>query len=341
MGRTASPVTMYLDGPVPWLFDPRSAELAALACDAEARTAGMPCGDLQGDSALLDELVRERHFGVATGIVDAPAIELPAVRTWGDLAEVQRELRAALCDNHFRFYGTRTEPWITDGPAVECREVAGVHVICMHRLFGSPEDQRALSEWAAGAERDFEHDRIIVDLRGNRGGNDGYTWEWAERRLRAVERFASDSTWTIGGRLLGLWNRGVWQRALHGTPVDEPPAGELEIVDEVYDLPEGDRPWDGRMLVLVDRLTRSSGESSAWLLRAGLGARLLGEPTFGMIEYGNVVPYVLPGSGLAVSLPTKRNDYGFPVERAGFPVDEALDPETPVEDIARRFDSFV
>lgn len=60
-----------------------------------------------------------------------------------------------------------------------------------------------------------------------------------------------------------------------------------------------------------------------------------------MIEYGNIVQYVLPRSGLVVSLPTKSNDYGFPVERVGFPVDIPLDPATPVEDVVRQFDSFV
>lgn len=334
-------MSVYLDGPVPWLFDPESEALAALARDAEARLADTPCGDLREDAALLEQLLRERHFGVANGVVDVPRIELPAARTWGDLAGLQAELRTALGDNHVRFYGTRAEPRRVDGPAVERREVDGVLVLRVQRLFGTPDDDRALREWVAGADGDFAYDRVVIDLRGNTGGNDGFTYRWAERRLRGVEAFARDSSWHVGGTLLAFWNRGVWQRALHGTELPEPLAGELEVADETDDLPAGDRPWDGRMLVLVDRLTRSSGESSAWLLRQGLGARLLGEATFGMIEYGNVVPYVLPRTGLAISLPTKRNDYGFAVEGVGFPVDVPLDPATPVEDVARQFESFV
>jgi C-terminal processing protease CtpA/Prc len=95
------------------------------------------------------------------------------------------------------------------------------------------------------------------------------------------------------------------------------------------------------MLVLVDRRTRSSGESSAWALRDGLGARLAGAPTTGMIEYGNIVPYVLPASGLAINLPTKHNDYGFPVESVGFPVDVSLDDGISADEVASRFDAFV
>jgi hypothetical protein len=50
---------------------------------------------------------------------------------------------------------------------------------------------------------------------------------------------------------------------------------------------------------------------------------------------------VLPESGLAISLATKHNDYGFPIEHVGFPVDAPLDPATPVEDVVRQFDTFV
>ena len=60
----------------------------------------------------------------------------------------------------------------------------------------------------------------------------------------------------------------------------------------------------------------------------------------GMIEFGNIAPYALP-SGLVIDLPTKSNDYGFPVESVGFPVDVELDPATPVEEVARAFDAFV
>ncbi|HEY3549908.1 MAG TPA: hypothetical protein VGK69_02490 [Gaiellaceae bacterium] len=104
-----------------------------------------------------------------------------------------------------------------------------------------------------------------------------------------------------------------------------------------WPLEAGDQPWDGRMLVLVDGRTRSFGESSA----QGLGARLLGSPTTGMIEYGNIVPYVLPDCGLVISLPTKHNDYGRPVESVGFPVDVTLDDDVPAAAVASEFESFV
>jgi C-terminal processing protease CtpA/Prc len=229
--------------------------------------------------------------------------------------------------------------------------IDGVLVLRIRRLVGSPDDERALAAWAANADEDFAHERVVVDLRGNSGGNDGYTYTWVEPRLRAVDGFCTTATWCVQGKPLGYWNAVAWKRALYGRDAvssdwlaqlhDPRPDDEIAVLEETYDLPAGDRPWEGRMLVLVDGASRSSGESSAWLLREGLGARLLGEPTFGMIEYGNTVPYPLPRSGLVVSLPTKSNDYGFPVESIGFPVDVPLDPKTPVEDVVRQFDSFV
>jgi hypothetical protein len=341
---------MYLDGGLPWLLDPESPELAALAREAEARTASTPCGGVEEDAAALEQLLGERHFGVATGRTKLPPIEIPAARTWGDaFGDLQTMLRAQLPDQHLRFYGTRKAVDAAGEPAVERREIDGVLVITVRRLIGDAADERALEDWVANAARDFEHDRILLDLRGNTGGNDGFAYAWCERRLRAVEGFCTTATWCVGGAPLGYWNSAAWRQALYGeAPAvlvagrhDPQPGDVLEVVKETHALPAGDRPWDGRMVVLVDGRTRSSGESSAWLLRGGLGARLVGEPTWGMIEYGNIVNYVLPRGGIVVSLPTKSNDYGFRVEGVGFPVDVALDPARPVEDVARAFDTFV
>lgn len=346
-------MSYYLEGTLPWLLDPASPELAVLAREADARTSSTPCDPdaLSADAPLFVELLRERHFGVATGRVPLPDVALPRAQTWGELAEVRDQLRAALVDEHIRFFGAPRPGRSAEGPAVERRVVDGVLVLQIRRLVGTPDDERMLIAWAASPDDDFAHDRIVVDLRSNSGGNDGHTYQWAERRLREIRGFCTSATWSIRGRPLGFWNAVAWRLALYGPDGvseafaaqrhDPRPGDALEVDEQTYDLPAGDAPWAGRMLVLVDRHSRSSGESSAWLLREGLGARLLGEPTHGMIEYGNVVQYVLPRSGLVVSLPTKSNDFGFPVERVGFPVDVPLDPETPVEDVARRFDAFV
>jgi hypothetical protein len=355
-------VSVYLDASVcgiEWLLDPESAELGELARACEERTPATPCDGraLAGDADLLRMLIRERHFGAATGRVAAPDDVLDAwergvasARTWGEATtELQADLRAALGDKHVRLRGGRRAERAAE-PAVEEHEVDGVLVLLVRRLMGGVEDERLLAAWVAAAERHFAHERIVVDLRSNPGGNDGHTYRWAERRLRAVDRFCKSDTWVVRGSPLGNWNAAAWREARDGRAAVPPallagrhaprPDDVVDLEEESYDLPAGDRAWSGRMLVVTDRASRSSGESSAWLLRQGLGARIAGEPSSGMIEFGNIVPYALP-SGLVVELPTKSNDFGFPVESVGFPVDVELAVATPVDEIARGFDAFV
>lgn len=360
-------MSVYLEPAVagiPWLLDPSSDRLRSLAREAAGRTQHAVCDPeaLARDSRLLRDLVGQRHFGVAAGRVE-PA-ELDEVfanwerclarhpQTWGAAtAGLQADLRRVLRDRHVRIFGAPNDLPDAEGPAVEARDVGGVLVLRVRRLLGDPADERALAAWVAGADRHFAYARIVVDLRGNRGGNDGHTYAWARRRLRAAAGFVRTAGWAIGGVPLGSWNAAAWAQARDGLE-DVPPAllagrhvpsrrDVLAVVEEEHAIEPGDLPWDGRMVVLVDRGTRSSGESSAWLLRRGLGATLAGEPTAGMIEYGNIVPYVLPGSELVIHLPTKSNDFGFPVEEVGFPVDVPLGIGVTAADVARDFDAFI
>jgi hypothetical protein len=88
----------------------------------------------------------------------------------------------------------------------------------------------------------------------------------------------------------------------------------------------------------LDGQTKSSGESAAWMLQHAVRGLLTGARSAGMIEYGNIVPYVLPASGLHIGLTTKHNDYGAAIELAGLPVQTELDPRTPLSTVARAFD---
>src|SRR5689334_17542948 len=101
-------MSLYLEGTLPWLLDPESPELATLARETDRRTPSTRCDPsaVAADTRCLRQLLRERHFGVATGRVDLPEVSLPHAERWGDLASAQDELRVALVDEHFRFYGT-------------------------------------------------------------------------------------------------------------------------------------------------------------------------------------------------------------------------------------------
>ncbi len=211
-------MSLYLQGTLPWLFDPDSPELRTLAREADARTSSTPCDPdaLEADTALFTRLLRERHFGVATGRVSLPVVTLPRAETWGELGALRDELRAALVDEHIKIFGAPRAGVPDDGPAVERDVIGGVLVLRIRRLVGTPDDERLLTAWVAGADDDFAHDRIIVDLRGNSGGNDGHTHTWVSRRLRAVERFCTSAGWSVRGKPLGYWNAVAWRQAIHG-----------------------------------------------------------------------------------------------------------------------------
>jgi hypothetical protein len=58
-----------------------------------------------------------------------------------------------------------------------------------------------------------------------------------------------------------------------------------------------------------------------------------------MVTFGDIVPYLLPRSGLQVTLASRHDDFGD-VEMAGLPVDVPLDPRTPLAEIAAEVDQI-
>ncbi|NUR69818.1 MAG: hypothetical protein HOU81_03280 [Hamadaea sp.] len=358
---------------IPWLLDPAAPRLAAIAREFRERTPETWCEPeaVAADLALLPGLLRERHFGVATGVTAADGLDeliadarerVLATRPgcWGDaLGDLSDQLRQALRDRHVRLGGSHPSriragepvfPVDSDAPAVEVRELHGVLCVTIRRLSGSSADDAALWAFAEQSAEHFAYDRIIVDLRGNGGGNDAITYQWIEQSLPAgVVWPATASGWFVGESPVGFWNWSAYLEARDGLDAvprfhrehrHQPrPDDVLEVRAEDDDAqPAGSRPWHGAMLVLVDGDTCSSGESSMWMLRHGLGARVAGRRTAGMLEFGNVVPYFLPNAGLHVQLATKRNVYAEAVELVGFPVDVEIDPTTPLAVVAERFD---
>jgi hypothetical protein len=359
---------------VAWLLDPASPRLATLAKELAVRTPQSPCDPaaVAADLAELGSLMRQRHFGLATGVVTAdpePAIDATRQRvlaeqpaTWGDaLGDLADQLRTVLRDRHLQLRGSPPSrlradeavcPIDREAPAVEVVERHGVLCVTIRRFWGGPADDAALWAFAAASEEHFQHQRIVVDLRGNDGGNDAIVWDWMAPALaEGVEFPLAASGWCVGETPVGLWNpaalieaeQGIdavpsYHRAHRHTPS---PGDTLTVRVEPDDAtPAGARPWDGTLLVLVDGATKSSGESAMWMLRHGLRARVAGHRTAGMLEFGNIAPYLLPHAGLHVALATKRNDFGEPMELTGFPVDVELDVRTPLEQVAADFDAI-
>jgi hypothetical protein len=362
---------------VRWLLDPATPELAGLAHAVQSRTEGTECEPqaVAADLSMLPQLVRERHFGIATGLVarkaadqaeqlilearDRVLSERP--QSWGEaLADLNDQLRICLRDRHVALRGSGQSRIRSDepvaavdqnAPAVEVEDLHGVLCVTIRRFFGGAGDDKRLWEWAGDSLSHFSHERIVVDLRGNEGGNDAIMLEWLLPVLQAGVRIPGTSTgWFVGEAPLGLWNSAAlieardgpaavpsWHRAHRHVPA---PGDVLQVRKEGDDGPlqAGIRPWGGKMLVLLDGQTKSSGESAAWMLQHAVRGLLIGARTAGMIEYGNIVPYLLPASGLHIGLTTKHNDYGVAIELVGLPVQTELDPRTPLSTVARAFE---
>lgn len=352
-----------------WLLDAGNPEVGRLAAAALARRPGDACDPdaVADDLEVFASLLRERHFGIATGIAD-PTSALARVhqvsarvrkerpRAWGEaLGGLLDPVRVALRDHHVQMTGAppttlrADEPRFTPVPGEPAVTVEWYDDLCwirLARLHGSDADLAGLEGWIDDAPRHFSAGRIIVDLRGNTGGDDSFVHRWAIQGApggRLVPEWARE--WRTGGTPANAWNNAAIGASLEGTgrPGAVAASGYRPSTDDTLDLvtPEplvpdrGPHAWDGRMLVLTDPGTSSSGESSAWMLKHLFDARLVGAPSRGMIEYGNVAPYLLPATGTLVVLPTKHNDHHLPVELRGFPVDVAMVPTSlAVEDLA-------
>lgn len=381
MSGSGELAALYLDpakAGTAWLLDTTQPEVSAALRQAWHRQPFDPCDPvaLAADLADLLVLLRERHFGLATGVIpediwseaDAWArqwrqrLTAEAPATWGEaLGTDMHRLRWLLRDRHLSAAGEDPalvrqvnpragEPTHddSDGPCVEWYEVAGVLCVRLRTLDDSGGNEPPLAQWRDAHTEHFANDRIIVDVRGNGGGNDMYVYQWLADHAPTLTTVVSSRTWKFGGEPLLLWNAVATWEAGHGadavpewiraklpTPA---PETALTEVDDAVTLPAGDSPWHGRMLVLTDPGTGSSGESSTWALRQVFGARLAGGRSIGCVRFGNITPYLLPRSGMLVRLGSKWNDHGD-VELVGLPVDAPLPADTPLAAVAADFDT--
>ncbi|RKG73330.1 hypothetical protein D7W79_25890 [Corallococcus exercitus] len=217
-----------------------------------------------------------------------------------------------------------------------------VGIITIRRFSGPPEAEAGLRQFVADAPKHRKHKLLVFDLRGNSGGDDGYVYQWLDAMVRGTW-FASGEVWMHGAFYPCFeWNSRVQRQAMDGR-LDTPEAkAEREALHAKWPVtPEPSRPvfdsgrveghaktpFTGRIVVLVDRDSASSGESGAYALHQATGAPMVGERTGGFLTYGNAPSFVLPRTGFAWVVPTKRNYFAEPVEGVGHAVQVYLDAE--------------
>ncbi|WP_223641489.1 S41 family peptidase [Corallococcus sp. EGB] len=229
-----------------------------------------------------------------------------------------------------------------------------VGIITIRRFSGPPEAEAGLRQFVSDAPRHRKHKLLVFDLRGNSGGDDGYVYEWLDAMVRGPW-FSSGEVWMHGAFFPCFqWNTRVQRQAMDGW-LDTPEAkAEREAIQPKWPVkPEPSRPvfdsgrveghaktpFTGRIVVLVDRDSASSGESGAYALHRATGAPMVGERTSGFLTYGNAPSFVLPRTGFAWVVPNKRNYFDAPVEGVGHAVQvylDAEDMERPVAELLPR-----
>jgi hypothetical protein len=315
----------------------------------------------------------ERHFGIATGILDpGPAYDVLTKwqhrlvndhpPTWGQaLGTSVHELRWLFHDNHLWAAGEdhdllrdvdphAAEPRAEreDGTMVSEQVVDDVLCIRLHQCGGGGKAGEQLTlRWQHGHARHFTHQRIVVDLRGNPGGDDRYMIGWIRDDVRHDVTWPTWREWRIGDQVANSWNVAVYYQPERRdeslssafAAFDLDATSQLHVAEDPLTLGQAPSPWQGRMLVVTDKGSASAAESATWMLRTGFDAKVIGGRSSDATGFGNLAPYLLPRSGLKIDLPTASSGWHHE-SMVGMPIDLAYDVHTPLADIAREFDAI-
>lgn len=165
----------------------------------------------------------------------------------------------------------------------------------------------------------YEKDFVIVDLRGNPGGDATYTEEFLNymyfsnepkligpftKNLKSAKAgqiaMTSSEILYSGSRFNKLYSNVNYDPDMYAPEykgLEEKPCKEFPSY-------KGEKNFKGKLIILTDVLSASASEyfiSTAQLIDED-NVILVGENTYGCISYGGVFPYYLPESGICINL---------------------------------------
>jgi hypothetical protein len=207
---------------------------------------------------------------------------------------------------------------------------------------------------------------LIVDLRGNGGGDDTKAIEL----VSALLGYELDINWVreifcesaeAYALQINTYERIIWNN--YKSKNEKAPS---ELINHLVELkekalnlfinfPQGKKliveaessvssehkipKFDSDIFILIDPQTVSSGEWASLYLKNHPKAKIVGENTYGMIHFGNTGYLQLPNSGLIISLCMKINEIsdGNFYEKLGVPPDIKVSSEDSLEYVISHF----
>lgn len=291
--------------------------------------AGERLGELHGAHVLLEEHqvyptfpdeMGERYL---IGVMQKNAVQHMRIAT--EAGDITLPVHAPSAVQH----GQRGSLWTA-------QTIQGIDVVTCSRLtFFSKAEQDALREFADYGRRLRAAEAIILDLRGNPGGDSGIALTFLHQL-----NTAADFSLAYEKRDTPLSRRS--ERTMRGLPLDELRRAQNESwLDGISSWNIHTPPailqgtYHNPFYVLVDAQTASSAEIFIKLCRDYIDTCVIvGENTKGCLNTGDIRYFYLPHSHIALDVPTAAFPGVFE-EGTGFLPDVWLDCEQPVEAVIR------
>ncbi len=219
----------------------------------------------------------------------------------------------------------------------EEKMVGGVPVVCIRSFGDHPREY--IDRFLDSASRYKGEPCLIVDIRGNGGGNEEWPKQWIIRftgrrpdRVQVFTELISETT------MIGRSNS--YALALHNVPELEEQGyrvkveefrGYAESIEEKditpywwpYEVPGlMEIPSNTTLIVLIDANVYSAGEGFISYLHQVENVVFVGENSGGALTYGQMSHHRLPNSKLLVGMPTSLNvflDLEYREEKGFFP----------------------
>lgn len=213
-------------------------------------------------------------------------------------------------------------------PLFEEKRVDGIPVLSLRTL--RDENAADLERFVKTAEKLRREPVVVLDMRGNDGGSDGYGIRWLQMLSSSTVRVAVSqderiSPWARVGAVNHLKERlhevgdaqnqaafetrlAVATKALEAS---ETKSGERARGFPFFDL-AGKAPenFTGRLIVLSDRRNGSAGESFLEMAKALPGTVVVGENSNGVNAFGPIGLYQLPHSSIRLTMGTAITRWG-------------------------------